>query len=153
MAGLPVASSHGISRDCMNPWVALCRSLRSKNLVELRACSVAKMDELLTNPIFTTGLVLMKAALEDFFSWVDLLADWHEELHQSHLRHLGDLRTILTRADYMYARDRMRLESFSRDLVESEHLTQSCKDTSSSYASLCVVASRRHLQESIIHAM
>ncbi|GAA0164045.1 hypothetical protein LIER_19771 [Lithospermum erythrorhizon] len=111
------------------------------------------MGELLTDPVFATGLVLMKAALEDFFSWVDLLADWHEELHQSHLHHIGDLRTILTQNGYLCANDQMRLESFSRELVGNESLMRSYKDTSSSYASLCVAASRRHLQESIVYAL
>ncbi|GAA0184530.1 hypothetical protein LIER_31818 [Lithospermum erythrorhizon] len=64
-----------ISRDCIDAWVALYHSLKNKTLVEQRACSVANMDELLTGPTFAAGLVRMRAALEDFFLWVDLLAD------------------------------------------------------------------------------
>ncbi|GAA0187306.1 hypothetical protein LIER_34594 [Lithospermum erythrorhizon] len=111
------------------------------------------MVELLTDPIFTTELIHMKATLEDFFSWVDLLADWHEELHQSHLRHLGDLRITLTQTNYLLARDQARLESISCELTGNEHMMQSYMNTPPSYVAFYVVAGRRHLQESIVHAL
>ncbi|GAA0168534.1 hypothetical protein LIER_23231 [Lithospermum erythrorhizon] len=85
------------------------------------------MGKLLTDPIFPTWLVHMKAALEDSFSWVDLLADWHGELHQTHVRHLSGLR--------------------------NERLARSYRDTTPSYAAFYVSTSLRHLQESIVHAL
>ncbi|GAA0165137.1 hypothetical protein LIER_20614 [Lithospermum erythrorhizon] len=114
-----------ISRDCMDAWVVLCRSLKDKIVVKLRACSVAKMGEILTNPIFAIGLVLMKATLEDFFSWT------------SHLR----------------ARDQARLEAFGSKLVESERLLRSYREMPPSYAAYCATASHRHLQESVIYSL
>ncbi|GAA0139852.1 hypothetical protein LIER_01319 [Lithospermum erythrorhizon] len=121
----------------MDAWLALFRSMKDKTLVELRACSVPKMGELLTQPIFATGLVRMKAALEGFFSWVELLADWHEELHQSQLRHLGDLLTALTQTSHLRARDQVRLEAFGRELTESKRLLRSYRETPPSYALHC----------------
>ncbi|GAA0156580.1 hypothetical protein LIER_14048 [Lithospermum erythrorhizon] len=109
------------------------------------------MGVLLTDPIFATRLVRMKAALEDFFSWVDLLADWHEELHQSHLCHLGDLRTTLTQTEYLHARDQARLESFSCKVTGNERLMRSYRNTPPSYDAFCVAVG--YLQESIVHAL
>ncbi|GAA0141752.1 hypothetical protein LIER_35453 [Lithospermum erythrorhizon] len=153
MANSSTVPLNEISRDCIDVWVAFYRSLKNKTLVELRACSIAKMGELLTDPIFAIGLVRMKDALEDFFSWVDLLADWHEELHQSQLCHLGDLHTFLTQTSHLRARDQARLEAFHRELVESECLLWSYKETPLSYAAFYTVASRRHLQECIVYAL
>ncbi|GAA0149940.1 hypothetical protein LIER_08991 [Lithospermum erythrorhizon] len=137
----------------MGVWVAFFHSLNDKNLVELRACLVAKMGELLIDPIFATRLVKLKAALKDFFSWVDLQADWHEELHQSQLRHLGDLRIALTQTSHLRARDQARLEAFGRELAESERLLRSYRETPPSYAAFCAAESRRHLQESIVYTL
>ncbi|GAA0184105.1 hypothetical protein LIER_31404 [Lithospermum erythrorhizon] len=78
------------------------------------------MSELLTDPTFSTWIVRIKAALEDFFSWT------------SHL----------------HARDQARLEAFGRKLVESEILSWSYKETTLSYPAFCTAASHRRLQES-----
>ncbi|GAA0187610.1 hypothetical protein LIER_34898 [Lithospermum erythrorhizon] len=99
-------------------------------LVELRACLVAKMGELLTDPVFATWLARMKTALEDFFTWVDLLA-------------------FFTWVDL----DHARLEAFNRELAESEHLLRRYRETPPSYAMFCPAASCRRLQESIVYAL
>ncbi|GAA0183825.1 hypothetical protein LIER_42468 [Lithospermum erythrorhizon] len=142
-----------LSDSCMDAWVTLFRSLRGKTLLELRTCSVAKMGELLIYHVFGTRLFRMKTALEDFFSWVNLLTDWHEEMHLSQIRHLTDLHSILSQTNHLRARDHERLEAFSRDLAESEHLMRLFREAPLSYVVSCVAASRRHLQESIAHTL
>ncbi|GAA0163574.1 hypothetical protein LIER_19404 [Lithospermum erythrorhizon] len=111
------------------------------------------MGELLTDHIFGTGLACMKTALEDFFSWVDLLVDWHKEPHQSPLHHLGNLRRILSQTNDFHSRDQERLEASSLELAESEHLLRRYRGTPPSFVTFCAATSRRHLQESIVHTL
>ncbi|GAA0162578.1 hypothetical protein LIER_18640 [Lithospermum erythrorhizon] len=125
----PVTPRHAplseISRDCMDAWVALCHSLRGKTFGGAEGMLSGQGRRTAYRSCFWYWLARMKTAFEDFFSWVDLLADW----------------------------DHGRLEAFSLELIESEQLLRRYREAPPSYATFCVVASRHHLQGSIVHTL